>query len=175
VFGTVAAISLLGAAAGVGGPPAGAAACYTGTWTLQDASLTRTIKTPYGTLTAAPLPGGSVTLTIGAGGTWRADVDKSFHATGSGPLGSASGTVAIDAAANGTYRVKKNSALVFRISAASGTATFSGTVNGAPTHYSYRVVKSDVQRYLGVKGKAVPACTAGHHLTLRFKTVTLSF
>ena len=155
--------------------PAGAAACYTGTWQLSDASSSRVIKTPYGRLTVAPKPGGHVTLTLSSAGTWALDVNKSFDATGTGPLGTASGSVAVDASANGTFRAKSNGSIVFRISAASGNATFNGTVNGTPTTYSYSVIKSDVQAYLGIKGKAVPTCSAGPHLSLRFRTVTLSF
>lgn len=132
------------------------------------------INTPYGRLTVSPAPGGAVTLTLGAG-TWSLDVNKSFNATGTGPLGTASGSVAVDAVANGTFRSKSNGSLVFRISAASGNATFNGTVNGSPTTYAYSVVKSDVQAYLGVKGKAVLTCSAGPHLTLRFRTATLTF
>jgi hypothetical protein len=155
--------------------PAGAAACYTGTWQLSDASASRVIKTPYGRLTVTPKPGGAVKLTLGAAGTWSLDVNKSFNAAGTGPLGTASGTVAVDAVANGTFRGKSNGSLVFRISAASGNATFNGTVNGTPTTYSYSVIKSDVQAYLGIKGKAVPTCSAGPHLRLSFRTVTLTF
>lgn len=171
---TVGIVSVLGLTS-VSPGTVGAAACYTGTWTLSDASANRVIKTPYGRLTVTPAPGGAVKLTLGSAGTWALDVDKSFSATGTGPLGTASGSVAVDAIANGTFRAKNNGSLVFRISAASGTATFNGTVNGTPTTYHYSVVKSDVQAYLGVKGKAVPTCSAGPHLSLRFRTATLTF
>ena len=167
-------VSALGLTAGPLAP-VGAAACYTGTWQLSDASANRVIKTPYGRLTVSPAPGGAVTLTLGSAGTWALAVNKSFNATGTGPLGTASGSVAVNASANGTFRGKSNGSLVFRISAASGNATFNGTMNGTPTTYAYSVVKSDVQAYLGIKGKAVPTCSAGPHLALRFNTATLNF
>ncbi len=154
--------------------PAGAAACYTGTWNLTDTSATRTIKTPYGLLGVTPRPGGAVRLTITPDGTWSLDVDKSFFATGTGALGTASGTVTVDAVASGLYRARKNGSVVFRIRSGSGNANFAGTVNGAPLSYAYSIVKSDVQRYLGIKGKAVPTCNGGS-LSLRFNTVTLRF
>jgi hypothetical protein len=133
------------------------------------------IKTPYGRLDVTARAGGAVFLTIGPSGTWSLDVDQSFNATGTGPLGTATGIVAVDAVASGAYRARTNGSLVFRIRSASGGATFSGTVNGSPLSYSYAIVKSDVQRYLGIKGKAVPTCSAGPHLALRFNTVTLRF
>jgi len=174
----VATVGILGvSAAGLGTgavAPAGAATCYSGTWRMTEASANRVVKTPYGRLTVAPVPGGVVRLTLGTG-TWSLDVDKSFSATGSGPLGNASGTVAVDTIANGTFKAKPNGSLAVRISAASGTATFDGTVNGTPTHYPYNIVKNDVNAYFGIKGKAIPTCSAGPRLSLRFKTATLSF
>jgi hypothetical protein len=141
---------------------------------MTDASANRVVKTPYGRLAVSPVAGGAVKLTVGTG-TWALDIDKSFAATGSGPLGNASGTVAVDAVATGTFKAKKNGSLALRVSAASGRATFNGTVNGTPTSYPYNIVKNDVSAYFGFKGKAIPACSAGPRLSLTFKTATVGF
>jgi hypothetical protein len=165
---------LAGAITFAGTGPAGAASCATGTWRLQDASLSRTIKSPYGKLSVTPIAGGAIRLTVGGAGTWSVTVDKSFHATGSLPLGSVDGTADLDGAAAGTYRSKKDGGIVFRLSSGFGTAAFSGTVNGRSLSFTYPIKAGDVQKYLGIKGKALPAC-AGNTLTLRFKLVSLSF
>ncbi|MGZ4690763.1 MAG: hypothetical protein ACXV9P_09860 [Acidimicrobiia bacterium] len=169
-------IATLGLVSGpVTAGPAGAVSCAVGTWTLTNASASRTINTRYGRLTVAPIAGGSVELVIGATGTWQLAVDQSFQATGSGTLGTASGTVDLHATASGTYRLKTNGALVVRTAAIAGDANFVGTVNGFPLSYAYTLVKSDVGQYFGIKGKGVPTCTAGPGLTLRFRTVNLAF
>jgi hypothetical protein len=142
---------------------------------LTNASASRTINTRYGRLTVAPLAGGSVDLVIGTTGTWQLDVNQSYQATGSGPLGTASGIVDLHATASGTYRIKANGALIVRTAAIAGDANFVGTVNGFPLSYSYSLVKSDVGQYFGIKGKAVTTCTAGPGPTLKFRTVNLAF
>jgi hypothetical protein len=163
-------VGLVGAGAA---DPAGAATCATGTWRPIDATFSRTVKTPYGKVTVAPLPGGSIRLTVSAAKTWALTIDKSFRATGALPVGSVDGTARITGQGNGPYKLKKNGAVVFRLASGSGTAAFSGTVNGQPLAFSYPVKPGDVQKYLGIKGKAVPTCSPGR-LTLRFKLITLT-
>jgi hypothetical protein len=165
---------VVGATALVGPASAGAATCATGTWRLQDVSLSRTIKSPYGNLTVTPLAGGAIRVSVGAAGTWSVTVNKSFRATGSLPVGTVNGTATLTGAATGTYKTKKSGAVVFRLTSGSGTAAFSGTLNGVPLNFTYPVKAGDVQKYLGIKGKALPSCS-GNSLTLRFKLVTLSF
>jgi hypothetical protein len=165
---------LAGAITLVGPGSVGAATCATGTWQLQDVSLSRTIKSPYGKLSVTPIPGGAIRLTVGGAGTWSVTVDKSFHASGALPLGTVDGTADLAGAASGTYRTKKDGGVVFRLSSGFGVATFSGTVNGRSLTFTYPVKAGDVQKYLGIKGKALPSC-AGNTLTLRFKLVTLAF
>jgi hypothetical protein len=125
-------------------------------------------------LSVAPIPGGTVRLTVGAANTWAVNIDKAFQANGALPVGSVNGTVTVKGNANGVYKTKKDTGVVFRLSAGSGTASFSGTVNGRPLSFSYPVKPGDVQQYLGIKGKAIPTCTPGN-LTLRFKFATLRF
>jgi hypothetical protein len=173
VAGFVAAM-VIGAGALVGPGSAGAATCATGTWRLQDVSLSRTIKSPYGNLSVTPLTGGAIQLSVGAAGTWSVTVNKSFHATGSLPVGTVDGTATLTGAATGVYATKRTGAVVFRLTSGSGTAAFSGTVNGLPLDFTYPVKAGDVQKYLGIKGKALPSC-AGNTLTLRFRAVTLVF
>lgn len=159
---------------GLAGPaPVSAATCATGTWRVQDVSLDRTVKTPYGKLRFAPVAGGTVRLTIGATNTWSVTIDKAFRASGALPVGSVNGTVTVTGSANGTYKSKRDTSVVIRLSAGSGSATFSGTVNGLPLSFSYPVKSGDVQQYLGIKGKAFPTCTPGG-LTLRYKLATLT-
>jgi hypothetical protein len=170
----VAALTGIAGLVGTGAGPVGAATCATGTWRPVDASLARSIKTPYGRLNVSPLAGGSIRLTVTAAKTWAVTIDKSFRATGALPVGSVDGTARVTGQATGPYKLKKNGAVVFRLSSGSGNAAFSGTLNGRPLSFSYAVKPGDVQKYLGIKGKAVPTCTPGR-LTLRFKLVTLTF
>src|SRR5689334_5835813 len=108
IAGIVAAVAIGSAGTLVGPGTAGAATCATGTWRLQDASLTRTVKTPYGKVSVTPIAGGSIRLTVGAG-TWSVAVsDKSFHATGALPVGDVDGVVTVNGSANGPFKVKKD-------------------------------------------------------------------
>jgi hypothetical protein len=171
VIAAVVAVGSVGALTGAG--TAGAATCATGTWQLQDTSLSGTVKTPYGSVNVTPIAGGTIQLTVDAS-TWSVSVDKSFDATGALPVGNVDGTVHVTGSATGTYKVKQDTGVVFRLTSGSGTAAFTGTVNSRPLSFSYPVKKGDVQQYLGIKGKALPSCTATR-LTLRFKAVTLTF
>lgn len=148
-------------------------ACPQGTYTLKSESITGTLATKFGTVTATPVPGGAITLTNTAS-TWQLKANQSVTVSGTTPYGPVAGTVKLDATANGTYTTS-GSTLTFSVGSLSGTASFTGTVAGRPFSGSLSLPGGDdLDDLVALRGSASYSCGASS-LSLQFTGLKLDF
>jgi hypothetical protein len=154
-------------------PGTTAPACPQGTYTLKSESITGTLVTKFGTVTATPVPGGSITLTNTAT-TWQLKVNQSVDVSGTTPFGPVSGTVKVNATGTGSY-TSGASTLTFSVGSVSGTASFAGTVGGRSYSGTINLpVGDDLDRLVGLQGSAAYSCGASS-LSLQFASVRFNF
>jgi hypothetical protein len=147
--------------------------CPQGTFTLKSESITGTLATKFGTITAAPVPGGSIVLTNTAT-TWQLKANQAITVSGTTPFGAVSGTVTVNATAKGTY-TSSVSTLAFSVGSVTGTASFAGTVGGKPFSGTLALpAGDDLDGLVALHGNAAYSCGASS-LSLQFSSMKLNF
>jgi hypothetical protein len=149
----------------------GGASCPQGTYTVTDQVL-QPLATSLGNLQLTPLPGGTLTLTVGAT-TWTLAGSQSFDVSGSTRWGAVDGTASGTLDATGTYSKLSSTELSFTLGTVDGSGSFTGTVAGVPVNRTVTLDEIGLHAVYGLSGRATFACGAAPDLSLTFTRVVL--
>jgi hypothetical protein len=147
----------------------GGTSCPQGTYTVTDQVLAP-LATSLGDLELTPLPGGTLTLTVGAT-TWDLAGSQSFDVAGSTPWGTVDGTVSGTVDASGTYVKDSASHLSFTLGSITGSGTFTGTVGGLPVSRTATLEEIGLDDVYGLSGAATYGCGTAPDLSLTFTDI----
>jgi hypothetical protein len=152
-------------------PGGGGPACPQGTYTVTHQVL-QPLATSLGTLHLAPLPGGTLTVTIGTT-TWHLTGSQGFHVTGTTPWGAVDGTASGSLDASGSYSKPSSTKLSFTLQALSGSGTFTGTLAGVSVNRTASLEEIGLDDVYGLSGQATFACGSAPDLSLTFTSIDL--
>jgi hypothetical protein len=149
----------------------GGTSCPQGTYAVTDQVLAP-LATSLGDLELTPLPGGTLTLTVGAT-TWDLAGSQSFDVTGTTPWGAVDGTVSGTVDASGTYAKDSSTQLSFTLGSITGSGTFTGTAAGVPVSRTATLEEIGLDDVYGLSGEATYSCGTAPDLSLSFTDIDL--